>query len=58
MIDEIDHVSKKKKKKGRHCGGFCEVVFLQNFFGLELRMRMLKRHEGCHFSSGVGGMGS
>ena len=38
------------------CGrsGFSEVVFLRSFFGLELRMRMLKRHEGCHFSSGVG----
>ena len=37
------------------CGrsGFCEVVFLRSFFGLELRMRKLKRHEGCHFSSGV-----
>ena len=31
-----------------------EVVFLRSFFGLELPMGMLKRHEGCHFLSGVG----
>ena len=60
MIDEIDHVSKKKVVRlsvsESSCGrsGFCEVVFLRSVFGLELRMRMLKRHEGCHFSSGVG----
>ena len=62
MIDEIDHARLQKKKVVRlsvsesSCGrsGFSEVVFLRSFFGLELRMRMLKRHEGCHFSSGVG----
>ena len=62
MIDEIDHARLEKKKVVRlsvsesSCGrsGFSEVVFLRSFFGLELRMRMLKRHEGCHFSSGVG----
>ena len=60
MIDEIDHVSKKKVVRlsvsESSCGrsGFCEVVFLRSVFGIELRMRMLKRHEGCHFSSGVG----
>ena len=60
MIDEMDHVSKIKVVRlsvsESSCGrsSFCEVVFLRSFFGLELRMRMLKRHEVCHFSSGVG----
>ena len=66
MIDEIDHARLEKKKVVRlrlsvsesSCGrsGFSEVVFLRSFFGLELRMRMLKRHEGCHFFVWRGGL--
>ena len=63
MIDEIDH-ARLEKKKSSDCP--CQrvradaVVLASLFFSEaslalhELRMRMLKQHEGCHFSSGVG----
>ena len=59
MIDEIDHVSKNQKSSETvrvraDAVVFCEGVFLRSFLGLELRMRMLKRHECCHFPFGVG----
>ena len=63
LHDRWDRSRASRKKKvvrlsvsESSCGrsGFSEVVFLRSFFGLELRMRMLKRHEGCHFLSGVG----
>ena len=60
MIDEIDHVSKKRSSN-------CQIEsvrmrwFLRGCLplklpwpGFELRMRMLKRPEPCQFSSGVG----
>ena len=60
MIDEIDHVSNTKKSRQTVRVRADAVVFARLSFseasliGIELRMRMLKRHEGCHFSFGVG----
>ena len=61
MIDEIYHLSKSKKKKVvrlsefvRTWWFFARLSFSEASLPLSCNIRMLKRHDRCHFSSGLG----